>query len=254
MQPEITSSAMSLSPQESFEPSSVCAVILNNQAVELFEQERYYEATKMFRQAVNSFITMMPVEAGEDDPMNGSSTSTADNDSPRVAIQTKIQTWSERPRCSSAEGDTIFIHQRVAYLRYDYFCPDLYPLYSAFILYNLALSYQLHAMTLRKVSMVGDNPIVINNTQHDGKAHKLYNMSLAALQASHYSDGVLLTVLLNNTGQLLYQQCMTFEASRCFRVVRDLMNASDTKNLFEQRDYCGLYLNSLMHSDTASAA
>jgi hypothetical protein len=47
---------------------------------------------------------------------------------------------------------------------------------------------------------------------------------------------------------------MTYEATRCFRVVCDLINAGNSKAVFEKGDYCGLYLNSLMSSDTASAA
>lgn len=86
------------------------------------------------------------------------------------------------------------------------------------------------------------------------KSHQLYLMALAALQKSRYSDGVLLTVLLNNTGKILYQQGMTYEATRCFSVVGDLMNAGDSNEIFGNEDYCGLYLNSLMSSDKASAA
>jgi hypothetical protein len=90
----------------------------------------------------------------------------------------------------------------------------------------------------------------------NAKARALYLLALAALQISNYSDGVLLTVLLNNTGSLLHQhQCMMSEVTIYFRAVCDLMNACDNaKTLFNKSDYCGLYLNSLISSDTASAA
>jgi tetratricopeptide (TPR) repeat protein len=231
---------------------SPCCVSLNNEAVELFQKGDYLKAAKMFRRAVNSFIEIIP-ETMEEDIFKS-------DKSLHISVDKKLHSWSHTPVLgyTSPASETIFVHQRAAFLCPDSFRNELYCLYSAFILYNLALCYQQMSIMSKGADMDKVSKLFqchdITAGALDGKAHRLYSMALAALQKSHYSDGVFLTVLLNNTAHLLYEQCMTYEATRCFRVVRELVNASDVKDLFESGDYCGLYLNSLISSDTASAA
>jgi tetratricopeptide (TPR) repeat protein len=229
-------------------------ISLNNQAVELFQKGDYLQAINIFRRALYSLLEILPPDKGggggiTQKPFRG------------AVDGNKMNFWSESPGSSSPTllSQSVFVHQRVAFLCPASFCPDLHWLYSAFILYNLGISCQQGAIVSKGVHIYDKCTHQYDSIETadalNAKARGLYDLAFVALQKSKYSDCVLLIGLLNNTGHLLTQQCMMSEATSYFRAVCDLMNASDnTKVLFEKRDYYGLYLNSLISSYTASAA
>ena len=159
---------------------------------------------------------------------------------------TQLHRWSKQPRIQAKGKDEIFVHCRTVYLRCpDSFEEDLKRYYVALILYNIAVCFHM-------LSLIGErNPCSFGD--FSSKAFSIYNMAFATKKLSLFKDGVLLTVLFNNSGQLLYRQGRTFEATKRLGLVQELISTLPM-NSFAPDDYDGMFLNSLMDSDTASAA
>ena len=116
--------------------------------------------------------------------------------------------------------------------------------YATSILYNIALCH--HALSL-------SDDASRNQFDYSEKAYQLYNMAFASMKDCKFKDNVLITVLFNNSAHILHYQGRTCEAAKCLRIVQDLMIHIPIGSL-EGNDYHGLFLNSLMDSNAASAA
>ena len=206
---------------------------LNNHAVELFERGCFHGSAAIFKEVLDAFSNVIPSRFG-----NGAHCYTPQN--------TQLHRWSKQPRIQAKGKDEIFVHCRTVYLRCpDSFEEDLKRYYVALILYNIAVCFHM-------LSLIGErNPCSFGD--FSSKAFSIYNMAFATKKLSLFKDGVLLTVLFNNSGQLLYRQGRTFEATKRLGLVQELISTLPM-NSFAPDDYDGMFLNSLMDSDTASAA
>lgn len=218
--------------------SSNQCILLNNHAVECFEKGALTEASKWFKKALDTFSLNIPSaeEMMDGQTMGGS-----------VSPLTAMHCWSQSADAVQSDfldKQGVFLHRRTAYLCPASFRPNLYNNYATFILYNTAVC--IHIQSLAQI----DCSIAERLLE---KAFSLYNMAFSTMKLSRQKNGALLTILFNNSGQLLYRQWRTFEAAKCFRVVRDLL-ATLPMDSFEPKDFNGLYLNSVMDSNTASAA
>jgi hypothetical protein len=220
-------------------PNNQC-ILLNNQAVALFEKGCLTEASEFFRRALDEFALQAPSEEiiNDHEQMDGFL-------SPK---KIQIHQWSLStaiaPKKEVADKQEVFLHRRAAYLCETSFELNMYHKYAAFMLYNIAVCIHIQSLAQRDCSLAEAS---LN------KAFNLYNMAFSTMKLSKEKDGPLMTILFNNSGQLLYRQLRTFEATKCFRVVQDLM-ATLPMNSFAPQDFNGLYLNTFMDSNTASAA
>lgn len=218
--------------------SSNLCISLNNHAVALFEKGALSEASKWFKRALDTFALQAPSEVN-----------TFPDAPTRVSQLQKIQIhrWSNSVdilQGFAVDKHAVFLHRRAAYLCPISFRHHLYDNYATFILYNTAICIHIRSLA-QKDFHLSESAL--------SKAFTLYSMAFATTRQSKQQEVPLSAILFNNSGQLLYQQGRTFEAAKCFRVVHDLLIALP-KGSFEPNDLNNLYLNSLMDSNTASAA
>jgi hypothetical protein len=219
-------------------PSNEC-ILLNNRAVALFEKGALAEASGFFKRALGAFALKAPSEEMvNDEQMND------DSFSPKMQIHRWSQSVAIEQRKDVADKQEVFLHRRAAYLCETSFQLNMYHKYATFILYNVAVCIHIQSQTQNDCSLAEES---LN------RAFSLYSMAFSTMKLSTEKDGPLLAILFNNSGQLLYRQWRTFEAAKCFRVVQDLM-ATLPMDSFAPQDFNGLYLNSFMDSNTASAA
>jgi hypothetical protein len=124
---------------------------------------------------------------------------------------------------------------------------DMLPLYSAAILFNLALaSHHLarlhgHAKAFKKASL-------------------FYNVTLDILNASSMSDDMSVTLLtllaLNNKSQIHNDQCEYIQSVDCLKTISGIMGSvNDLYSVLNEEDIKGLMLNTmLLNVPTAAQA
>lgn len=209
-------------------------IMLNNHAVELFEKGSFRQSAALFKAALDAFAILAP------------SSSDFENETHCCPPpNTQLYHSSKQPRIQAKGTDEVFIHCRAFYLQ----CPasledNLEHYFATLILYNIAVCFHM-------LSLTDANPG--SSDDFSTKAFSIYNLAFATMKLSKFRDVVLLTVLFNNSGQLLYGQGRIFEATKRLGLVQELMSTLPM-NSFASGDYDGMYLNSLMNSNTASAA
>jgi tetratricopeptide (TPR) repeat protein len=208
-------------------------ILLNNIATEHFETGLFHQSAIHFKEALDAIHQCISVS---------SSVST-----PSKSCKHSWRCWSKYARFHPDIKDEVFVHFRAIFLilhPHNIELSDVIYQYASAILYNLAICY--HAM-----SMVDKSTREIRLSS---KALALYNMSLSVMEQSPVSnDRVLLTALYNNTGHILHLQGRLIEASQRLKAVQDLMPFLPV-NAFEPDDLYGMFLNSLIEANVASAA
>jgi hypothetical protein len=216
-------------------------IAMNNQAIEHFEQGSFHRTLDILKQVLHSMTELMPRSPqAQEEPKETQASFPPPN---------MLRRWSKRGFLQESGKDAVFVHCRAVFLVLpNSLDAHFYNIYATLILYNIALCY--HALSLQETSGSGDA-----GPRHSfsNKAFSLYNMAFATMKESIYKDNVLITVLLNNSGHVLYLQGRAFEATKCLRRVHTLM-FNLPMNSLEPDDFHGMYLNSLMVSNTASAA
>jgi tetratricopeptide (TPR) repeat protein len=214
-------------------------IIMNNHAVEQFELGCFHRSLDTLKMVLDSLSNLMP-RSPRGQCEHGQALFASSN----VPIH-QLRRWSKHCNFQMKGKDDVFVHCRAVFLT----PPDplngcVYNYYATLILYNIALCY--HALSLQH----GDSA---PRQCYSDKAFSLYNMAFATMKESMFKDSVLATVLFNNSGHVLYRQGRTFEATKCLRLVQNLMWNLPVNSL-EPADFHGMYLNSLMECNTASAA
>lgn len=210
---------------------------LNNFAVQLFEKGDFRYAAGVYKETLEAFKLAM-LGLGQ---LPSPSTPMHEHGGPPCR---PVHRWTQnvRVKLSGNKKEDVFVFSRAVHLCPGSYTHSLQDYYATFILYNIALCY--HVLSMTESSALDDYYL---------SAHSLYNMAFEAMKLTTCPDKVLLVVLFNNCGQLLYRQWRTFEAVKCFKVVQDLMS-NISMSVFEAEDFNGMCLNSLMDSNTASAA
>ncbi|KAI2505229.1 hypothetical protein MHU86_9225 [Fragilaria crotonensis] len=218
-------------------------VTMNNQAIEQFEHASFHRSLDILKQVLHSMTELMP-RSQQQQGQHERKESQASFPHPNM-----LRRWSRRGFLQASGKDAVFVHCRAVFLILpNSLDANFYNVYATLILYNIALCY--HALSLQETSECGDGG---PRYGYSNKAYSLYNMAFATMKESTYKDSVLITVLLNNSGHVLYSQGRAFEATKCLRRVHSLM-FNLPMNSLEPDDFHGMYLNSLMVSNTASAA
>ena len=210
---------------------------MNNHAVEQFELGCFHQSLGTLTTVLDSLSNLMPrSRRGQCNP--------ALSKAPKTTVH-QLRRWSRPCNFQTKGKDDVFVHCRAIFLTSpDSFDASLYDYYATLILYNIALCY--HALSIHEADSVPSHC-------YSEKAFSLYNMAFATMKESMYKDSALATVLFNNSGHVLYGQGRTFEATKCLRLVQDLMWSLPVNSLAPD-DLHGMYLNSLMICNTASAA
>ena len=215
----------------------------NNHAIEQFEHGSFHRALDVLKQVLHSMTELMP-RSPQQGPQEEHKESQAS-----FPPHNMLRRWSKRGFLQANGKDAVFVHCRAVFL----LLPNsldvhFYNIYATLILYNIALCY--HALSLQETTEWRDGG---SRHGYSNKAFSLYNMAFATMKESIHKDSVLITVLLNNSGHVLHRQGRAFEATKCLRRVHSLM-FNLPMNSLEPDDFHGMYLNSLLVSNTASAA
>jgi hypothetical protein len=198
----------------------------NNHAAELFEEEDLCGAVEAFVDALGCFGRTRDPALHE---------LIAAPNLLSLATLGIAESWSKESETLAApEEDDVFLHARVVLLSTDSIDPANLCHYVAVVLYNFAVSFHLCAMEE-------------GNLKKMAEVQNLYSM---ALRVTPISD--LRVYLFNNLGCLLYQEGLTYDATRYFQSTHYLL--SETCLVPSHQTRVGLYLNSLMNTYTASAA
>jgi tetratricopeptide (TPR) repeat protein len=215
----------------------VQSIHLNNKASELFELGDLHRAAAFYRDAIRIFTDATFAASASD----GEGEAIAEFESPPSLVTSWTKPSQALPAfMGQSEGD-VFLHARVAFLCPHCFIPCWYKSYASIMLHNVAVCFHLLYF-------------VENSLEHGKRATSLYSMALNVGKESRNASCVVLqTIQFSNFGHLLFQEGRMYEASKCFSAVRQLL-ARIPQTAFDKDVFVGMYLNSLMSSNTASAA
>jgi tetratricopeptide (TPR) repeat protein len=209
-------------------------ILLNNIATDFFEKGLFKQSASHFKEALDAIHQSI-------------SASSLELASSRSCKQS-WSCWSNYARFQPDVKNDVFVHFRAIFLTSHPRSIELSEVsyqYASAILYNLAVCY--HAMSMVEKA-TREIQFFLN------KALVLYNMALNVMEQSPVTkDAVLLTALYNNTGHILHLQGRLTEASQRLKAIQNLMPFLPV-DAFDPDDLYGMFLNSLLEANVASAA